>query len=89
MKMKWIAQVVVLTLVAGATAMCARDELEDETEDVLEAQREAAEVQAQDPTDTAEIRDAAQEVIEEQREAARALREEVRDKGLDTLSTTR
>lgn len=89
MKKKWIAQVIVLTLFAGVTAMCARDELEDETEDVLEAQREAAEVQAEDPTDTAAIRDAAQEVIEEQREAAEALREEVKDKGLDTVPTPR
>ena len=90
MRKKWLAQVMLFTLLAGATAMCAKDELEDETEDVLQEQREAAEAAAEDPTDTARIRDEANDVIEEQREAADAMRDEVEDRGLDTVrSTTR
>ena len=44
MKMKWIGQILALSAFAAFTAVCSRDELEDETEDVVEAQREAAKV---------------------------------------------
>ncbi len=88
MKMKWWAQVFALCAFASVTAMCARDDLEEETDEVIEAQEEASRVADENPGDTAAIRDAANEVVEEQREAAAKMREELKDKGLDTLRTT-
>lgn len=88
MKMKQFLQVVAFTAFAGTTAMCSNDNLEDETDDVIEEQQEAAKVAEENPQDTSQIRKEGQDVIEEQREAAAAMRKEVKDKGLDTLSTT-
>jgi hypothetical protein len=88
MKAKWFAQVLALSAIAGVTAMCARDDLEEETQEVIDAQREAAEVAEENPQDTAAIREAGNEVIEEQREAAQEMREELKEKGLDTMATT-
>ena len=92
MKMKWIAQVFALSAFAAVTAVCSDNDLEDEQDDVVEAQQEAAKVAEERPGDTAAIREAGQEVIEEQREAAGEMREELRDRGLDSTavpSTTR
>jgi hypothetical protein len=83
---KWIAQLLVLTAVAGTTAVCAKDDLEEETQEVIDAQQEASEVADEKPQDTAAIRDAGNQVIEEQREAADAMREELKDKGIDTTA---
>ena len=88
MKMKWIAQILAISAIAATTAMCTNNDLEDETEDVIEEQQEAADAAAKNPQDTAKIREEAQEVVEEQREAADAMRKEVKDKGLDTVRTT-
>ncbi len=88
MKAKWIAQIFALSAVVAISAMCADDELEEETQDVIDAQQEAAKVAEENPHDTAAIRDAGNEVIEEQREAADAMREELREKGLDSTATT-
>jgi hypothetical protein len=87
MKLKWWGQVFGLCAFAAVTAMCARDDLEDETEDVVEAQQEAAEVAEENPGDTAAIREAGEEVIDEQREAAQQMQRELRDAGIpnDTL----
>src|SRR5688572_13317948 len=71
MRMKRIAQVFAFTAFAALTAVCSRDELQDETDDVVEAQQEAAKVAEENPDDTAAIREAGQEVVDEQREAAR------------------
>jgi hypothetical protein len=93
MKAKWILQVFALVALASTTAMCESDDLEDETEEVIDAQQEAAEVAEENPGDTAAIREAGQEVEEEQREAASAMREALEEKGVDTTnvrpSTTR
>jgi hypothetical protein len=88
MKAKWIAQVLALTAFAATTAMCAKDDLEEETQEVIDAQQEAADVATENPQDTTAIRKAGEEVIEEQREAAKELREEVKEKGLDTTAVT-
>jgi hypothetical protein len=88
MKMKWVAQVFALSAFAAFTAVCSRDELEDETDDVVEAQQEAARVAAESPGDTAAIREAGEEVVDEQREAGRAMRQELKDKGLDSSGLT-
>jgi hypothetical protein len=88
MKMKWIAQVFALSAFAAFTAVCSRDELEDETDDVVEAQREAAKVAEEHPNDTAAIREAGQEVVDEQREAAREMRKELKDQKLDSSALT-
>ncbi|HEX6063366.1 MAG TPA: hypothetical protein VFZ04_04050 [Longimicrobiales bacterium] len=85
---KMIVQALVLAAFAGATAMCSKDDLEEESQEVIDAQREAAEVAEENPQDTAAIREAGREVIEEQREAADKMREELRERGLDTLQTT-
>lgn len=86
MKMKWVARVFAYTAFAAFTAVCGKDDLEDETDDVVEAQQEAAKVAEENPRDTAAIRDAGEEVIEEQREAASEMRQELKDKGLDTAA---
>jgi hypothetical protein len=83
---KWVAQLLVLTALAGTSAACGKDDLEDETQEVIDAQQEAAEVADEKPQDTAAIRDAGNQVIEEQREAADAMREELKDKGIDTTA---
>jgi hypothetical protein len=88
MKLKWIGQVLGLCAFAAFTAVCSNDELEDETDDVVEAQQEAAKVAEERPGDTAAIREAGQEVVEEQREAAAEMREELKEKGLDSTATT-
>jgi hypothetical protein len=85
---KTIKQALTVSAFAAVTAMCGGDNLEQETQDVIDAQEQASELADEHPTDTAAIRRAGEEVIDEQREAARQLREEVRDKGLDTLTTT-
>jgi hypothetical protein len=92
MKMKWIAQALAISATALVIPACDSDSLEDETEEVVEEQRDAAEVAKENPQDTAAIREAAKNVEEEQREAAAALQREVKRKGLDTAtvhSTTR
>ena len=88
MKKKWFAVYFLLLAFAAVTATCGGNDLEDETQDVIEEQQEAAEVAEENPQDTARIRREAQDVVQEQREAAQALRQEVRDKGLDTAYTT-
>ena len=85
---KKFAQVLALCAFAAMSAACEKDDLEEETQEVIDAQQEAADVAADDPQDTAAIRDAGNQVIEEQREAANELREEVKKKGLDTLAPT-
>jgi len=85
---KLVLQVLALAGFAATSAMCAKDDLDEETQEVLDAQQEAADVAAERPGDTAAIRKAGQQVEEEQREAAQQLREEVKEKGLDTLATT-
>jgi hypothetical protein len=87
MKMKWAARIFAYTAFAAFTAVCAKDDLEEETDEVVEAQQEAAKVAEENPGDTAAIREAGQEVVEEQREAASEMREELKDKGLDTAAT--
>jgi hypothetical protein len=86
MKMKWIARVFALTAFAAVTAVCSKDDTEDATDDVVEAQQEAAKVAEERPGDTAAIREAGQEVIEEQREAAATMKQELKEKGLDTTA---
>lgn len=88
MRARRFAQVLALCAFASVNTMCAKDDLEEETEEVIDAQREAAEVAEENPQDTAAIREAGNEVIEEQREAAKEMREELKEKGLDTLATT-
>lgn len=88
MTKKW-AQVLAITLFAGTTAMCSKNDLEDETQDVIEEQQEASEAATENPGDTARIREEANEVVQEQREAAAAMREEIKDKGLDTTQVKR
>jgi hypothetical protein len=89
MKAKWVTQVFFLCAFAAVTAQCGERDLEDETEDVIEEQQEAAEAAARNPQDTARIRREGEDVEREQREAARKLRREVSEK-LDTnyYSTT-
>jgi hypothetical protein len=86
MKMKRVAQVFAFTAFAAVTAMCGENEAEDAQEDVVEAQQEAAKVADERPGDTAAIREAGQEVIEEQREAATEMRQEMKDKGVDSAA---
>ena len=85
---RMVLQALALAAFAATTAMCARDDLEEESQEVIDAQQEAAKVAEENPQDTAAIRDAGQDVIEEQREAAQKMREELKDKGLDTLTST-
>ena len=84
MKGKRLAQVFALCAFAATTAMCSNNDLEDETQDVIEEQQEAAKVAEENPQDTAKIREEANEALQEQREAAAALKKEVKAKGLDT-----
>jgi hypothetical protein len=86
MKTKLIAQAFALAAVAALTAVCDKDDLEDETEEVVEAQQEAAKVAEENPGDTAAIREAGKSVEVEQREAASAMREELVEKGVDTTN---
>jgi hypothetical protein len=88
MKAKWFVQVLALSAFAATTAMCAKDDLEEETQEVIDAQEEAADVATENPRDTAAIREAGEDVIEEQREARKEMREELKEKGLDTTATT-
>ena len=88
MKARKFAQLLALCAFAAVSAACEKDDLEEETQEVIDAQQEAADVAAENPQDTAAIREAGNEVIEEQREAAEEMREEVKKKGLDTLTTT-
>jgi hypothetical protein len=83
-----LLQALALALFAGVTAMCSKDDLEEESQEVIDAQQEAADVAAERPGDTAAIREAGRDVEEEQREAAQKMRQELREKGLDTLQTT-
>jgi hypothetical protein len=86
MKAKWFAQAAAICAIALVIPGCDSDSLDDETEEVVEEQREAAEVAEENPQDTAAIREAAQKVESEQREAAAAMQREVRRKGLDTAA---
>ena len=86
MKMKWIAQTLAKCAAVLVIPACDSDSLEDETEEVVEEQRDAAEVAEENPQDTAAIREAGQKVEEEQREAASAMQREVKRKGLDTAA---
>ena len=88
MNSRKFAMLLALCAFTAVSAACEKDDLEEETQEVIDAQQEAADVAAENPQDTAAIRKAGNEVIEEQREAAKELREEVKDKGLDTLATT-
>jgi hypothetical protein len=88
MNMKLFARALAITALSATLAMCENDDLEDETQDVIDAQQEAVDVADDNPQDTAAIRDAGEEVEEEQREAAAAMREELKEKGLDTLQST-
>lgn len=88
MKGKWLAQICALSAMAAMTAMCAKDDLEEETQEVIDAQQNAADVAQDRPGDTAAIREAGNDVIEEQREAAKEMKEELKEKGLDTTATT-
>lgn len=90
MNLKNLGRIFGLCLVAAATAMCAGDTVEEETQDVIDAQQRAAEIAEDNPQDTAAIRRAGEEVINEQREAARATRKELQERGLytDTLRPT-
>ena len=85
---KMILHALAFTAFAAATAMCSKDDLEEESQEVIDAQQEASEIADERPGDTAAIREAGRDVEEEQREAAREMREELREKGLDTLQTT-
>lgn len=85
---KMLIQVLALSVFAAVTAACGGDTLKEETQDVIDAQEQASEIADEHPRDTASIRRAGEEVINEQREAARAMREEVREEGLDTLRST-
>ena len=85
---RMVLQAMALAALAATTAVCGKDDLEEETQEVIDAQQEAAEVARERPGDTAAIREAGREVEEEQREAAKELREEVKEKGLDTLQST-
>lgn len=87
MKRKWWGQVLGMCALAAITAMCARDDLRDETDDVIEAQQEAARVAEEKPQDTAAIREAGKRVIDEQREAAQQMQRDLRDAGIadDTM----
>jgi hypothetical protein len=88
MKAKWFAGVLALSAFAALSAACAKDDLEEESQEVIDAQQEAADVAAKHPQDTAAIRDAGNQVIEEQREAADAMRKELKEKGLDSTAST-
>ena len=62
-------------LAIGITACEGEKDLNEEIDDVVEAQEEAARQVAEDPMDTAEARRKAEQVIEEQRDVQRVLPE--------------
>ena len=82
MRLKQFARVTMIALLATGVAYCGGNDLEDEMDDVVEEQQEAADQAAETPMDTAAIRREGQDVEQEQREVKEAMRNELKDKGL-------
>ena len=82
-----IARVVLIMALTGGVAYCGKNDLEDEMEDVIEEQQEAADQATRTPNDTARIRQEAQDVEEEQRDVQDAMQEELKDKGIPATTT--
>jgi len=75
--MKRLVIGVTLSGVLMLAACEGKKDLNDEIDDVVKAQQEAAEQAAEHPSDTAEVRRKAEKVIEEQRDVQKVLPESV------------
>ena len=82
MRLRQVAWTGLVALTAAGLAGCGGNDLEDEMDDVIEEQQEAAERAVETPEDTAAIRREGQDVEQEQREVKEAMRNELKDKGL-------
>lgn len=82
-----IGRVLVIAALTAGVAVCGKKDLEEETEDVLEEQQEAANRAARTPEDTAAIRREAEDVEKEQRDVQEAMRQELKDKNIPNTTT--
>lgn len=82
-----IGKILLIAAMTAGAAACGEKDLEDEMEDVIEEQNEAARQAEETPTDTARIRMEAQDVEEEQRDVQDAMQEELKDKGIPTTTS--
>lgn len=87
--MRRVGQAVLVLAVAGGVAMCSKKDLKDETNDVVKAQNEAAEQAVETPGDTAAVRQKAEKVIEEQKDVQKAMKQELKEKGIPDSTASR
>lgn len=87
MNRNMVGKVLLIAALTGGVAVCGKNDLEDETEDVIEEQQEAAQTAVESPGDTAKIREEARDVEEEQRDVQKAMKEELEDKNIPNTST--
>ena len=87
MKTSRMAKVVLVVVLASGVAYCGEKDLEDEVEDVLEEQQEAADQAVETPTDTAKIREEGQEVEAAQKDVQEAMKRELEEKGIPTTTS--
>ena len=87
MNTRRLGQFLLIGALTAGVAVCGKSDLEEEQDDVVEAQQEAAEQAERTPGDTAAIREKGNEVVEEQREAKEALQEELEEKNIPSSTT--
>lgn len=88
MRRNTIGKVLLVALLTAGVAVCGKKDLEEETEDVLEEQQEAANRAVRTPEDTAAIRREAQDVEEEQKDVQEAMKEELKEKNIPATTTS-
>lgn len=81
-----IGKIALVTALTAGVAVCGKKDLEEETEDVIEEQQEAAQTAVESPGDTAKIREEALEVEEEQKDVQKAMKEELEDKNIPSTT---
>lgn len=79
--------VLAAALLVGSIPACGEKDVDEEIDDVLEEQEEAANRAARTPRDTAKIREEAEDVIEEQKDVQDAVRREAEEKDLPATTT--
>jgi hypothetical protein len=79
--------VLTAALLIGSLPACAEKGVDEEIDDVLEEQQEAANRAVRTPGDTAKIREEAEDVLEEQKDVQDAVRREAAEKDVPATTT--
>ena len=84
---KRLGEALLIAALTAGVAFCGKNDLEDETEDVIEEQQEAVDQAAETPQDTAAIRRESEDVVEEQKDVQDAMKDELEDKNIPATTT--